>query len=40
VDRAALRAALCELAGRNLTDDERATFLPEPRYQEAARCVP
>ena len=38
VDREGLRTRLCELAARNLTPDEEASFLPADRYREAARC--
>jgi WD40 repeat protein len=38
LDRDRLRAALCDVAGRNLLPDEEQTFLPE-RYRERARCA-
>ena len=38
LDRDLLRSYLCKLAGRDLTEDERAVFLPEGNQQETARC--
>jgi hypothetical protein len=38
LDRPRLRAQLCELAGRELTPDEVAAFVPAARHQSAARC--
>jgi len=33
-----LRAALCDLAGRELNADELAAFLPDPGTRAAGRC--
>jgi WD40 repeat protein len=38
LDRDDLRAELCELAGRDLTADEMAAFLPDPGTRDAGRC--
>jgi WD40 repeat protein len=38
LDRSSLRGRLCELAGRQLTPDERTAFLPQHNQQEAGRC--
>ena len=38
VERETLRQRLCELAGRPLTPDERATFLPAEQYEGVGRC--
>ncbi|HEY3000164.1 MAG TPA: hypothetical protein VGJ43_16395, partial [Acidimicrobiales bacterium] len=38
LDRDDLRAALCELAGRELNADELAAFLPDPGTRDAGRC--
>jgi WD40 repeat protein len=39
VDREGLRQRLCEIAERNLTPDEEASFLPaDGDYRELARC--
>jgi WD40 repeat protein/RecA/RadA recombinase len=38
LDRDTLRRQLCELAGRELTADELAAFLPDPGTREVGRC--
>ena len=38
LDRQDLRAALCELADRELSADELAAFLPDPGVRDPARC--
>jgi hypothetical protein len=38
VDREGLRQRLCEIAGRDLTDDEEETFLPDAPTAERVRC--
>jgi WD40 repeat protein len=38
LDREDLRRGLCRLAGREMTDDELAAFLPDPDTRDASRC--
>lgn len=38
LDRDDLRAALCELARRELNEDEQAAFLPDPGTRDSGRC--